>query len=88
MTDPYLPSPQRPGHADHGTPGLLDNTPFRSAVTGLAIDIGVATSLVVVSATTSDSVNWQLLGLSVVRTVLQTAASWVLKRWRPVTTPG
>lgn len=81
----YVPTPQTLGKADHAAPatGLLASLPFRTFLQGLALDLLLAICLVVLEATNSGSIDWGLLGFSLVRTALQTAASSVMKRLKP-----
>lgn len=78
------PSALTPG-PDHAAPpaGLLASLPFRTLVQGLALDVLLAVCLVVYDASSGDAVDWRLLGLALVRTVLQTGASSVMKRLKP-----
>lgn len=57
------------------------NRALRTFVVGLAIDLAVAVSLLVVAATSTDQVDWRLLGVSVLRTVVQTSGAYVLRRF-------
>jgi hypothetical protein len=62
---------------------LLDSLPFRAFVLGTSIDVLVALCMVVLTATTSDHVDWRLLGLLVAKTLVHTLASSILRRVRP-----
>ncbi len=79
-----LPSQLTPG-PDHDAPatGLLASLPFRTLLQGLALDVLLAVCLVVYDATSGDAVDWRLLGLALMRTVLQTAASSLMRRLKP-----
>lgn len=57
------------------------NRALRTFLQGLAIDIAVAVSLVLYNATSSDEVSWQLIPLSLARSVIQTAAAYVMRRF-------
>lgn len=74
-----------PGQADHAAPTsyFWNNAAFRTAVQGIALDLLLALALVVFQATSGDHVDWRLLGLSLLRTALQTLASSVMKRVKP-----
>lgn len=63
---------------------LMDSPAFRTFIEGVAIDVALALCLVVVAATTSDHVDWRVLGALALKTVLHTMAASVLKRLRPV----
>lgn len=74
-----------PGRADHAAPaaGLLASLPFRTFLQGLGLDVLLAVCLVLLAATETENVDWRLLGFALIRTVLQTAASSVMKRYKP-----
>lgn len=57
------------------------NRALRTFLQGLAIDVAVAVAVVVYDALRTDQPDYRLLGLSVARTVLQTAASYVMRRF-------
>lgn len=57
------------------------NRAWRTIIQGLAIDVGVAVALVVYDGVQSESPDYRLLGLSVVRTGLQASASFVMRRF-------
>lgn len=76
--------PQTPGVPDHAaTTGLLDKPEIRTLVQGIAIDVLVALCLVVVEATQGDTVDWRLLVALLLKTVVYTIASGIMKRVRP-----
>ncbi len=81
----HVPVPQTPGRPDHAAPatGLLASLPFRTFLQGLGLDLLLAIALVILAATETETVDWRLLGFALVRTVLQTAASSVMKRLKP-----
>lgn len=87
MSDP-TPSSLTEG-ADHAAPAnsLLSNLPFRTVLQGLATDVLVALAFVIYETVSSDNVDWRLLGITLLKTVLMTVASYVMKKAKPPTTP-
>lgn len=71
-----------PDHAAART-GLLASLPGRTFVQGLGVDLAVAGALVVYDAMNESSVDWRLLGLTLGKTLLMTAASAVMRRLKP-----
>lgn len=74
----------------HEAPGrrtLMDSPAFRTFIEGVAIDLVVALCMVLVAATTTDHVDWRLLGALALKTVVHTIAASVLKRIRPPVQP-
>lgn len=74
-----------PQHAATPSP-IWESGPVRTAIQGVATDVGVAVAFIVYDAMNSDDVDWRLLGITVGKTVLMTAASWVMKRYKPRST--
>lgn len=56
------------------------NRALRVFLQGLALDVLLAVALVVYDATQSAEVDYRLLGAALLRTVLQSAASYVMRR--------
>lgn len=82
MTDPAL-------YGKHAAPlsaaalkADAGNRALRTFLQNLAIDLGVAVALVVYTTVGSGSdIDWALLGLSILKTVLVTAASYIMRRF-------
>lgn len=53
---------------------------LRTAVQNLAIDVGVAVFAVALPLIQGDTINWALLGATVAKTALATAASWAHRK--------
>jgi hypothetical protein len=79
-----LPSQLTPG-PDHAasTSRFWDNAAFRTTVQGLSIDVLLAVSLVIYTATSSDHVQWAIIPLAIAKTALTTLASSIMKRVKP-----
>lgn len=56
------------------------NRALRTFLQGLALDIGVAVALLVYDAVQADQPDYRLLLASLIKTVLQVAASYVMRR--------
>jgi hypothetical protein len=80
--------PNTPGVADHAASPEADarNRAFRTFLQGLALDVLLAVALIVYGATSSDHVEWRLLLLTVAKTAVQTAASYVMRKLSPPAT--
>lgn len=79
-----LPSKNTPGPDHSATPARFwESAPFRTVVTGVAIDILIALCLLIVMALSSDSVDWLWLLVALGKTALMTLASGILKRVKP-----
>lgn len=63
------------------------NRALRTFVQGLLIDALVAVCLVVVDALNQEEVDWRLLILTIAKTVLMTAASYVMRKLAPPPAP-
>lgn len=57
------------------------NRALRSFIQGLAVDVGVAVAFVVYDATSSDEPDYRLLWATLIKTALQTAAAYVMRRF-------
>lgn len=57
------------------------NRALRTFLAGLAIDLAVAVALLVQDSVQEPNADWRVLGASLVRTVLQTTAAYVLRRF-------
>lgn len=79
-----LPSQRTPG-PDHTAPatGIWSNLPFRTAVQGIATDIGIAVCFVVYDALEQETVDYRLLLITVGKTAVMTGISYVMKRKKP-----
>lgn len=77
--------PNQPDHLSTEPRSWLDSLPLRTLAQNIGVDVLIATSAVVVDATSSaaDGVAWGALGLILVKTVLNTFASSVMRRVRP-----
>lgn len=71
-----------PDHAAAPQP-FWESAEFRTAVQGVALDVTLAVCLLIVQATSSDTVDWKWLLYSLGKTVLMTAAAAVMKRVKP-----
>jgi len=73
------------GRADHGDNSSADarNRALRTFLQGLVLDVLLAVALVVYTAVSAGEVDWRLLAAALVRTVLQTAASYVMRKLKP-----
>ena len=80
-------SQQIPGVPDHAAPDDARNRAIRTFVQGLVIDALVAVCLVVVDALNQEVVDWRLLVLTAAKTVLMTAASYVMRKLAPPPAP-
>jgi hypothetical protein len=69
------------------TPLSIDagNRALRSFIVGLAIDVGVAITLVLVNVFGAaggwDELDWKIIGFSVAKTVVASAGSYILRRF-------
>lgn len=77
--------PNQPDHLSSEGTSWLDSLPLRTAVQNIGVDVLIAASAVVYDATASagHGVAWGALGLLLVKTCLNTAASSIMKRARP-----
>lgn len=86
----YVPAPQTPGRADHAADPNADarSRALRTFLQGLALDVLLAVCLVVYEAMTAAEPDWRLLLLTLAKTVLTTAAAYVMRRFgrAPATT--
>lgn len=57
------------------------NRALRTFLQGLAIDVGVAVAFAVYDALQADQPDYRLLGLTLIKTVLTTIASFVMRRF-------
>lgn len=86
-------TPQQPGVPDHAAAEDPESTrdarnrAIRTVIQGLLTDVLVAVAIVVYDAlqTSAHSPDWKLLGMSVVKTVMITVASYVMRKLRPPT---
>lgn len=72
------------------TPALkqdASNRALRTFVVGLLIDVAVAVALVLVAATGAAEPNWQVLPALLLKTVVHSAASYVLRLKTTVMAP-
>ena len=65
----------------------MSSLPFRTVIQGLLTDILVAVAFVVYDAMSNDVVDWRFLLITLGKTALMTAASYIMKNVRPPTTP-
>lgn len=79
-----------PGPGNDGIPQhaaapqrFWESAPFRTAVQGVAIDVILALALLIVQATSGETVDWRLLLAMLGKTLVYTAASGVMKRVKP-----
>lgn len=80
----YKPSSATPGPDHAAAPTRFwESAPFRTVVTGVAIDVLIAVCLLLVVAMSGESVDWLWLLAALGKTILMTAASAVLKRVKP-----
>jgi hypothetical protein len=77
--------PNTPGVADHAANPEADarNRALRTFLQGLALDVALAVALIVYSATSAEHVEWRLLLLTLAKTAVQTAASYVMRKLSP-----
>jgi uncharacterized membrane protein YvlD (DUF360 family) len=70
---------------DHAAPatGILATLPGRTVVQGIAVDVLLAICLVVYTTISENGLNWALIWTLIVKTVLMTVASSVMKRVKP-----
>jgi len=82
---------QTPGVADHGAPVTVAadarNRALRTLVQQLGIDLLAAIALVVYTGLAAETVDWRLLGLSILKTALSTAASYAMRYVAPPPAP-
>jgi hypothetical protein len=79
-----LPSQRTPG-PDHAAPatGLLASLPFRTFLQGLGTDVGIAVCFVIYDALNSEVVDYRLLIITVFKTAVMVAVSYIMKRLKP-----
>lgn len=79
-----LPSARTPGpdHAAKAT-GIWANLPFRTAVQGLAYDVGITVCFFVYDGLNNSEVDYRFLLLSTLKTAVMTALSYIMKRAKP-----
>lgn len=82
--------PNVPGQADHSAAPEADarNRALRTFLQGLAIDVLLAVCLVVYQGLESESVDYRLLLLTLLKTALMTAASYVMRKLSPPKVAG
>lgn len=78
------------GQPDHGEPaatGVLSSLPWRTFLQGIALDLVLAICFIVYEAMQAQEPQWRLLLLSLVKTVLMTLASSIMRYFRPPVSP-
>lgn len=75
----------RPGIPDHAAPatGLLSSLPFRTFLQGIGTDVALAVCFVVYDALQNETVDYRLLLITVLKTAIMTALSYVMKKTKP-----
>ena len=64
------------------------NRAYRSFLQGLAIDVLVAVSILAYNlSSTDDPLSWYLVGASLLRTVVQSAAAYIMRAFLPGAAP-
>lgn len=73
------------GVADHAPKRKRwwNSLPFRTFIQGLATDVGIVVCLALVELASSDHVDWWVWLITLGKTVLMTAASYIMKRLKP-----
>lgn len=79
-----LPSKNTPG-PDHAAPatGIWASLPFRTFLQGLGTDVAIAMLFVLYDGLNSAAVDYRLLVISVLKTGVMTALSYIMKRVKP-----
>lgn len=75
--------PQTPGEPDHASDPTADarNRALRTFLQGLGVDLLLAICLVASEAMTAAQPDWRLLLLTLAKTAVTTAASYVMRRY-------
>jgi hypothetical protein len=63
--------------------GDARNRALRTFLQGLAVDVLLTVALVVYDATSSENVQWRLIPLLLAKSVLTSAASYVMRKVKP-----
>jgi hypothetical protein len=78
-------NPGNDGVAQHAASpeGDARNRALRTFLQGLAVDVLLTVALVVYDATSSENVQWRLIPLLLAKSVLTSAASYVMRKVKP-----
>lgn len=63
--------------------GIWASLPFRTFVQGVGTDVGIAVCFVIYDALEQESVDYRLLFITVAKTAVTTAVSYIMKKKNP-----